>query len=325
MPSDTTAATSVSPPAPRTDYMKKIICIGECSLNLVLDAAGKPLGSLAGGRIANAAAIMARDGLKVLMASETCADRIGDILVGNLRDAGVDVTSVDRFTEGRTPLNVFVHSADSARPSPVLTRYEGYPDDAFDIIWPRIDEGDIVVFGGYYALDKRMRTRLTRLLANAVDRKALMVYLPGYLPQQESRITRVMPQILENLEMAHIVVTRNRDLELIFGIKTPDACYHDHIDFYCRSLVNIDDTCRRISYYTGKEVSSVEIPERVCRTLAWNAGAVAGLVAEIALRNLDAAAFDAPGGDLREALLGAAARSAMVAAQSLTEQWQSIE
>lgn len=305
--------------------MKKIICIGECSLNLVLDAAGKPLGSLTGGRIANAAAIMARDGLNVLMASETCADRIGDIIVENLTSAGVDVTSVDRFTEGRTPLNVFVQSADPANPLPTLTRYEGYPDEAFDIIWPRIEEGDIVVFGGYYALDKRMRPRLTRLLLNAAERKALMVYLPGFLPQQEPRITRVMPQILENLEMAHVVITRNRDLELIFGIKTPDACYHDHIDFYCRSLVNVDDTCRRICYYTGKEVSSVEIPERVCRTLAWNAGAVAGLVAAIAGRDLAPDAFEAPAGDLREALIGAAARSAMVAAQLLTEKWQSIE
>ena len=305
--------------------MKKIICIGECSLNLVLDVDGKPLGSIPGGRIANAAAIMGRLGLNVLMASEACADRIGDIVIKTLTDAKVDVTSVDRFTEGRTPLNIFAATGSADGPKTSLIRYEAYPDEAFDIIWPRIDEGDIVVFGGYYALDPRMRPRLQRLLNHASERKALLIYLPGFLPQQEPRITRVMPQILENLEMANVVVTRNKDLELIFGIKTPDACYHDHINFYCRSLVNVDAACHRISYYAGKEMSSVDIPEKVCLTLLWNSGAVAGLVSSIFEKNLTAAQLDTPDASLREALLSSAADSALKAAQNLREDWQAIE
>lgn len=305
--------------------MKKIICIGECSLNIVLDPAGHPAGSMPGGRIAGAAAIMGREGLNVIMASEAAADRIGDIVVGELAAAGVDTKSVDRFTEGRTPLNIFVQSDDPEKPLPFLTRYEAYPEEAFDIIWPRIDEGDIIVFGGYYAIDRRMRPRMLKLLSYAAERKATMIYLPGFLPQQEPRITHVMPQILENLEMAHIVVTRNKDLELIFGIKEPGACYHDHIDFYCRSLVNIDDRCQCISYYTGKEMSTVAIPAGTCRTMLWNAGALAGIASEIFIRDIRPEAFDAPGSQLREAVLGAAAKSAIAAAGTLKEPWQTIE
>ena len=33
--------------------------------------------------------------------------------------------------------------------------------------------------------------------------------MPGFLKQQEPRITRVMPEILENLEISDMVVTRN--------------------------------------------------------------------------------------------------------------------
>ena len=55
------------------------------------------------------------------------------------------------------------------------------------------------MFGGYYAIDRRMRRRMLPLLQHAAERKALLVYLPGYLPQQEPRITRVMPSILENM------------------------------------------------------------------------------------------------------------------------------
>ncbi|MDE6563339.1 MAG: hypothetical protein K2L92_00760 [Muribaculaceae bacterium] len=295
--------------------MKKIICIGELSLNMVLDAQGQPLGVLPGGRVANAAEILARNKFNVLMASEAAADSIGDIAVKSLTDAGVDVTSVDRFTEGRTPLNIFVGSSDGQAGS--ITRYEQYPDECFDIIWPRIDEDDIVVYGGFYAIDKRMRARMQRFLANAAERKAVLVYLPGFLPQLEPRITRVMPQILENLEMAHVVIARANDLSLIFGANATDSCYHDHIDFYCRSLIAIEPACRRISYYSGKEMCSVEIPESTCEGMIWNAGATAGVAAAIIGYGYTAADFEATTDELRRNVLAMAARTANAAAKTI--------
>lgn len=305
--------------------MKKIICIGECSLNVILNHDGSPEGTMPGGRIANAAAMLACEKFNVLMASEASADPVGDIVVDYLLTAGVDVKSVDRFTEGRTAMNVFVWpEADSSDAMPLITRYESYPEEAFDIIWPRIDPDDIVLYGGFYALDHRMRDRMSKLLEHAVERDAVMVYLPGFLPQQEPRITRVMPQILENLEMAHVVVTRNKDLNLIFGAKHPDACYSDHIDFYCRSLINIDNECDAITYYSGKEKTSVDISAAPSSTLIWNAGAVAGIVGAIAEREFKPEVFEAPTEDLRKAILSAAAMKADKAARNLTESWQKI-
>ncbi len=305
--------------------MRKIICIGECSLNVVLGCDGQPLGSMPGGRIANAAAILAREKYNVLMASEASADHVGDIVVDYLTKAGVDVKSVDRFTEGRTALNVFVSpKADAQNALPTLTRYEAYPEEAFDIIWPRIDPGDIVVYGGFYALDRRMRERMVKLLEHASEREAVMVYLPGFLPQQEPRITRIMPQILENLELAHVVVTRNKDLNLIFGIKRPEACYRDHIDFYCRSIINIDNECDTITYYSGTEMTAETIGATTSSTLLWNAGAVAGIVGAIAGMELKPDVFDSADEVLRKALVSAAAASAAKVAADLSEPWQKI-
>ncbi len=303
--------------------MKKIICIGECSLNIVLGTDGTPLGSMPGGRIANAAAILARDRFNVLMASEASSDPVGDIVVKHLTDAGVDVNAVDRFTEGRTPVNIFVSDGQENSEAP-LTRYEQYPDDCFDIIWPRIDEGDIIIFGGYYALDKRMHPRLMRLLNHAVERKAVLIYLPGFLPQQEPRITRIMPEILENLEIANIVVVRSNDLRLIFGADDSDTCYHKHIDFYCRSLIAIEGACRRISYYSGSSVTSVGIPERTCEGLLWNAGAVAGIAAAVFDSNLGIDDFENPSEETRRTLLSQAATCANAVAGSLRQAWQHI-
>lgn len=298
--------------------MKKIICIGECALDIVFDGA-QPVGSITGGRIANAAAIMARDTLPVVMASEAASDPVGDSVVAFLKDAGVDISSVDRFTDGRTPLNVYMPAADG---SMTITRYENYGEADFDIVWPRVDDDSIIVYGGYYALDKRLRPRLTAFLNHCAERGAVMVYLPGFPSQRESRITRVMPAILENLEIANVVIARNQDLRLIFGVPEADRCYANHIDFYCRSMVSVDPTCHTINYYSGKEVTHAEIPADISLSLHWNAGVVAGVVASIFEQNLRPADLDAPADPVRQTILTAAARSAAKAAAALTAEWQ---
>lgn len=304
----------------------KIICIGECSLNIVLDHSGRPMGAMPGGRIVNAAAILAATKDKVLMASEAAADPVGDVVARFLGDAGVDLSSLDRFTEGRTPLNIFIcQPGDTLVSAATLTRYEKYPEQGFDIIWPRVDEGDIVLFGGHYSIDARMRPRLSKFLENAAERKAVLIYLPGFLPQQEPRITRVMPAILENLEIANLVVARNKDLELIFGLKHPEQCYHDHIDFYCRSMINVDAECSHITYYAAKEMTQVDIPRSTSATMIWNAGAIAGIVNAIAETGMMPDDFTATTDEVRRRILTAAALSANEAAKSLQQTWQNLQ
>ena len=298
--------------------MKKIICIGECALDVIFRGS-QPVGSMPGGRIVNAAAILAKQGLPVSLVSELSQDSVGDIISDFLTKSGVDVSSVDRFTEGLTPLVIYITDEKSIT---AVTRYEKYPDECFDAVWPRIDEGDIVVYGGYYALDARMRPRMSQLLSHAAERKATLIYLPGFLPQQEPQITRVMPVILETLEFASVVIVRNNDLKTIFGVSDGDRCYHDHIDFYCRSLINVDVAERRINYYSGTEVTSVEIPEEMCLSMMWNAGVVAGTVDAIYRNETSAAQLEAPNDDFRREVLTHAALTAANASKSLTAEWQ---
>lgn len=300
--------------------MKKIICIGECVLDIIFDGR-VPVGSLPGGRVVNAAAMLAREGLPVKLVSELAAGRVGDMISSFLTDAGIDCSSVDRFTEGLTPVLIYASgNGDDA----TVTRYEDYPDECFDVVWPRIDEGDIVVFGGFYALDGRMRGRMSQLLAHAAERKAVMVYLPGFLAQQQPRITRVMPALLENLEFADIVLTRDNDLKVIFGVEDGDRCYHDHIDFYCRSLINVDSSCRSICYYGGSEMTAAAIPGDSCRTMIWNAGVVAGVVKSLFDNDSPLASLDSPTDDFRRAVLTSAVTTADRALKSLDHEWQRL-
>lgn len=300
--------------------MKKIFCIGECALDIVFRNS-QPVGSMPGGRIVNAAAILARQGLPVSLVSELAKNSVGDTIFDFLSNAGVETSSVDRFTEGLTPIIIYTTNVDGIVS---VTRYEQYPDECFDVVWPRIDENDIIIYGGFYALDPRMRPRMSQLLSHAAERKAILVYLPGFLPQQEPRITRVMPAILENLEYASVVIVRNNDLDTIFGVTEGDRCYHDHINFYCRSMINIDTAEHRINYYSGKEVTSVEITEEICTSMMWNAGAVAGTVDALYTDPDAAAHLEAPDEDFRRSVLSKAALTANNAAKNLTADWQKL-
>lgn len=300
--------------------MKKILCLGECSLSIILDSEGHTLGTLPGGRITNAALLLARSGMPVAMASEAANDVAGDIVTGALARAGVDISAVDRYSNGNTPATLV------ASVPAKISRYDGYPegDEGFDIVWPRLDEGDIVLFGGHYALAQRSHANIANFLNYAAERKAVKIYLPGFLPVQEPRITRVMPQLLENLESADIVVTRSRDLPLLFGTDSAASCYDQKVNFYCRSLVNIDAGCRRMEFFAGKDMTSVELPETALPdSMIWNAGAAAGIAAEL-LEDASPLALTPMPADLRERVLGAAVRSASAATKGL-EPWMLAE
>ncbi|MGM9845405.1 MAG: carbohydrate kinase family protein [Muribaculaceae bacterium] len=288
--------------------MKKIICIGECGLDIIF-AGGAPVATTLSGRVAHVATLLARMDLPVLMASEAAADPVGDEVVGRLAAAGVDTAIIDRFVEGRTPVTIY--TTDAAAPA-VATRYEDYRDECFDIVWPRVDEADIIVVGDYYAIDPRMRRRMAQFLSHCAERKALVVYLPGYMMQQEPRITRVMPAILDNLEVADLVITRSADLKQVFGNGNATECYRDHIGFYSGSLINVDAAAGRVDYCSSGDVVSIDLDAdaTAADTLARRSGMIAGIVRELHAMGVAHEGLDAISGGARRAIIESGLKAA---------------
>lgn len=320
------AVTSARPPAKINPpnsinnplIMKHIICIGECTLDIVFENS-QPIGATPGGRIINAAAALARAGLPAVMASEASSDPVGDMIVNFLKTAGVDISSLDRFVQGSSPLMLFSDSSDGEYN---ITRYENYGDGGFDIVWPRVSDQTIVIFGGYYVLDPRMRERMVPFLQNCAERHAVMIYVPGFPPQMVSRITKVMPALLDNLELADMVITRTNDLRHIFNTGDAAACYRDHIDYYCHSMLNVDTANAKLQYFSGKQSSETAITTPACGSLLWNAGAIAGATRAIFDHNFSAKDLADAGEELRQAVLAEAARMGNASADAVDETWK---
>lgn len=268
--------------------MRKVIFIGECSLDIMFPASTDKSGLIAttampGGRLLNASALLGQKGLDVTFVSEMARDRVGDAIAGFLTANGVHTESIDRYTDGSTSVNIFFPDDGPQRPASAVV-YRNSPENDFDTIWPRIDPDDIVVFGTYFSIDPRVRQQLQNLLKYATERRSMTIYLPGFLPSQAPRITKVMPYIIENLEAADIVLTRTADIQTIFGTTNAEECFEKHIRFYADTYINADAARHNVTCFHRNEKAVAETPE-ANQSLMWNAGTLSGLIS--ALIDLD--------------------------------------
>lgn len=230
----------------------------------------------------NAAALLGREGRHVTYVGECARDRVGDLITSFLSSAGVAVSSIDRYTEGVTPLNLFFEP-DASHAESSVVHYRQFPEEKFDVVWPRIDSGDIVVFGSAMALAPRVRPQLCDLLTYARSRGAVIIYQPGFLPGQTPRITRVMPYILENLETAHIVIGRSGDMATMFGSTNAAQTYADKIAFYCPTYLHLDtatDHTGEITLITPRQTLTRTVPPEAAR-LQWQSASLASLIAAL--------------------------------------------
>lgn len=211
--------------------MSKIYCIGELGVDFYVDAAGTTAKITPGGRITNAAVILAQSGVDIAMLGDAPTDHLGQLVVDFLNQAGVDTQGVDRPTDAKTP--VIIYAADGKS-----IRYDAPGENGFDIVWPRIADGDVVIYGGLHTIDPAIHNQLLQFLTNAA-RHATMIYLPGFYGQENTRITRVMPAIYEGLELANCVITRTADIKAIFGTDNDEKCFKNHLDFYDVKYINV--------------------------------------------------------------------------------------
>lgn len=256
--------------------MNKAIFIGELALNVSLCADGRADTGV-GDWAVNAAIIDGRMELPTLWVGEAAADTVGDHIVKVLEGARVDCTSIDRFTEGVSPVRVM-----SGGDSKSAVDHSRFPDEPVNAVWPRIDEGDVVVYGSYMALDGRNHARLLDLLRHAKARKAFLVYLPYFEPYQVPRVTRVMPAVFDCLELADLIVGRDADIRAIFnGVDMADI-FKDHILFYCRRFLHLDAEAKKLRFFDGNSSWSLTCHPTDNTEFQWSAGILAGAVRALA-------------------------------------------
>lgn len=255
--------------------MNKAIYIGELTLNISLSPDGKAT-TRVGDRSVAAAMLNAEMGVETMFIGEASADTVGDHIISTLNRSHVDTTSVDRFTEGASPVRIAPADATASDSRAVF--HAAYPPEPVNPIWPRINENDVMVYGSYMALDKRNHKSVIDLVSYAYARKARTVYLPYFDRHLVPRITRVMPEVWDCLEQASLIIATVDDIATLFPGETPAEAFRAHIFFYCRRCLVLDYANLTMHFFDEDNTLTHKCAPTTDDSFHWTSAAIAGAV-----------------------------------------------
>lgn len=213
--------------------MRKVIGIGETILDIIFRDQ-QPSAAVPGGSVFNGIVSLARTGVPVCFISETGNDRVGKIILKFMADNGIPTDHVNVFPDGKSPVSLaFLDEKSDAE----YIFYKDYPKQRLDVIFPRLEEDDIVMLGSYYALNPVLRDKVLELLSQAREKKAIVYYDPNFRSSHKDEAMKLAPTIIENLEYSDIVRGSREDFFYMYGQTDADKIYKDRIKFYCPNFL----------------------------------------------------------------------------------------
>lgn len=213
--------------------MRKVIGIGETILDIIFRN-DQPSAAVPGGSVFNGIVSLARAGANVCFISETGNDRVGNTILTFMRENGIATDHINVFPDGKSPVSLaFLNDRNDAE----YIFYKDYPKQRLDVLFPKINEDDIVIIGSYYALTPVLRDKIVELLEQAREKKAIVYYDPNFRSSHKDEAMRLTPTIIENLEYADIVRGSVDDFFYMYGMRDVEKVYKDKIKFYCPNFL----------------------------------------------------------------------------------------
>ena len=265
--------------------MRRVIGIGETILD-ILFRDNQPQAAVPGGSVYNAAISLGRMGVNVMFISETGNDRVGEMILQNMRDNGVSTEHVNVFPEGKSPVSLaFLNERNDAE----YIFYKDYPRQRLEVKMPEITADDIIMIGSYFAITPVLRDKVVELLEQAHKAGAIIYYDVNFRSTHRNEAIKLMPTILENFEYADILRGSTEDFQNMFGLAEADAVYRKHVAFYCQNFICTDadkDICLRIRQVTKNyPVEPLQAVSTIGAGDNFNAGVVLGLLKNRIRRN----------------------------------------
>lgn len=258
--------------------MRKVIGIGETILD-ILFRPGQPQAAVPGGSVYNAVISLGRMGQNVTFISETGNDRVGEMILANMRENGVDTANVNVFPEGKSPVSLaFLNERNDAE----YIFYKDYPRQRLEVNMPEISSDDIIMIGSYFAITPVLRDKVKELLDRAHDAGAIIYYDVNFRSTHANEAIKLMPTIIENFEYADILRGSTEDFQNMFRQPDADKVYSNHVGFYCPNFICTDadgdvrlrtkHVCKDYPVTPLKAVSTIGAGDN------FNAGVVYGLL-----------------------------------------------
>lgn len=213
--------------------MRKVIGIGETVLDIIFKN-DQPIGAVPGGSVFNGIISLGRSGVCATFIGEAGNDRVGQQIIGFLRENGVNADNINVYPESKSPISLaFLNENNDAE----YIFYKDHPHDQLDFVYPDVQRDDVVMFGSYYAVNPVIRPQVVGFLEYARSRGAILYYDVNFRASHSGEVMKLTPNILENLEYADIVRGSREDFEVMFRKTDPDTVYRSEIAFYTRKFI----------------------------------------------------------------------------------------
>jgi fructokinase len=210
-----------------------VYCIGETVLDIIFRDR-QPVTAKPGGSMLNSAISLGRAGISVEYISDFGLDIPGDIIHDFLIENNVSLNYSDRYLAGKTALALaFLNENQDAE----YSFYKIFPDERLNFSFPVIQQGDIVLFGSFYALTSSVRKKLIAFIREARSGGAFILYDPNFRKSHLGELEILKPWIIENISLASMVRGSDEDFNLIFGVNTADEAFSHIAQTGCPALV----------------------------------------------------------------------------------------
>ncbi len=189
-----------------------IYCIGESLYDIVFRD-GKPEWARPGGGMLNCAVTLGKEGAEVCLMTELGNDTVGKMILHYLDESGV-YTGFMHITSANTSLALaFLDEKNNADYQFYIDHREQAP--AFTV--PDFSNGDVLVFGSLYSVNRRNRSNIVKLAMAARNAGSIVLYDPNFRKAHLSKLPEVLPFIRENILLSDIVRGSDEDFEMITG------------------------------------------------------------------------------------------------------------
>jgi len=213
--------------------MKKIITIGETVLDIIFKD-NIPVKAVPGGSMLNTSVSLGRLKKPVFLISEFGDDLSGNLIINFLRKNGVNTDYIYLYKDGKTPLAIaFLDEENNAE----YNFYKIYPETRLNISPPSVEKNDILLFGSFLAIDRKIRNKISEFLSLSREKGLIIVYDPNFRKSHLHELKEAFPLIEENLSFASIVKGSNEDFNLIFNTEKISEVYNIINSYGCNNLI----------------------------------------------------------------------------------------
>lgn len=230
-----------------------IIGLGETVYDIIFKD-NQPVRAVPGGSAFNAMISLGRSNADCMMVTETGDDHIGNMIVQFLKDNNVKTHYVYQHPNTKSHISLaFLNEQNDAQ----YLFYKDHKALQMPDRMPEIKEGDIVLFGSYFAINPVIRTYVRHFLTTAKEKGAILYYDINFRASHKDEIPELIDNIEENMRLATVLRGSAEDFSILYGTTTGTEAYN-RVKALCSSFI-YTDAANPIQVFTPDGKSSFPI------------------------------------------------------------------